>query len=241
MKFCLMSDTHRGFSPKQAVLLKEMLEQVAEEKPDIILHAGDVGSHKIHQRFDFWTSLRRTPGLESIPVVFVLGNHDYWDKGTRFAETFHKDLERFHVTGLQGTMYSIPETSISVFGFTGWYKHEKEFMNDKHNIPNYSYGIFRSRTDRYIQQTLGLIQKSRAKTKILLTHFDFIEDPNRDNDLQEQPGLLSVFSDVDYIVSGHSHRQVDGLVVREEPKRTTYFNPGGGYEDPKYLMVEIGD
>jgi len=241
MKFCLISDTHRGFSSKQATLLKEMLEQVAEEKPDIILHAGDVGSHKIHQRFDFWKSLRRTPGLESIPVVFVFGNHDYWDKGTRWAETFHKDMERFNVIGLQGSMYSVPETSISIFGFTGWYKQDNDFTNDDKHILNFSYEFFRTRANRHIEQTLELVEKSRAKTKILLTHFDFIEDPKRDNDLQEQPGLLSVFSDVDYIISGHSHRQVNGMVVREEPKRTVYFNPGGGYEDPKYLMVEIGE
>lgn len=78
MKVAYISDTHMdGYSKNQNdKMMSVLVKQIKEEKPDVIIHAGDIYSYGIEDALpDFVRPLR---AYSDAPVIFVPGNHEFW-------------------------------------------------------------------------------------------------------------------------------------------------------------------
>ena len=82
--FVQVSDSHVGFSkpwqPDTRVTLREAVAKIAAlpQKPDFILHTGDVSQLSRDDQFDDADQIVKSAG---VPVFFVPGEHDVLDEG----------------------------------------------------------------------------------------------------------------------------------------------------------------
>lgn len=79
MKIGFMSDSHsETYSKKENDAMKSRLaRQVKEEKPDVIIHAGDLyGTIVDNALAEFAEPIREH---SNAPIIFVPGNHEFWD------------------------------------------------------------------------------------------------------------------------------------------------------------------
>lgn len=71
-KVILITDTH---SCKYGEGQRELLERIEEEKPDLILMAGDIIDDDLPMERGFWTVEKIA---EYAPTYYVTGNHEIW-------------------------------------------------------------------------------------------------------------------------------------------------------------------
>jgi len=234
----LIADTHWGFNAEHNKLVREMLTELSKRQPNIILHSGDIGSHRPKQGREFWKTYRSIPGLETIPTVAVLGNHDYWHKTLMTARSIHQDsASAYNINLLEGTGYIFNDCLIT--GTCGWYHNIDHKSTDAQYIIDYNYYEFRNHATRNFQKCLSLANESNTKTKILLTHFNFIDVDENDNmKMFENPRHENFIQDFNYIVSGHRHETWHGIACGPD-KKQKYYNCGSNYNQPRYLVIEI--
>lgn len=119
MSVALLSDTHVGDRAKS--LPSILLEKIREEKPDLVLHAGDITSPAVLE------------ALESIaPVVAVKGNVDHLP----FPEEEIVEVEGLRVALVHGHQFFVlnshfltlkaldMDADVLVFGHTHRFYHE---------------------------------------------------------------------------------------------------------------------
>jgi len=244
VRIAVMADTHHGFSAVQNEMNGRMLVTLAAEKPDLVLHGGDVQSDKPEQALEFWQLYRSIPGLETVPTLCVMGNHDYWGSKTLQAEEEHRSVcEKNSIILLSGTTYEVGNDVI-VGGASGWYWNPHARTNDKARIKDYfifGSAYLRKKADTEFEQVMGQLKRASSKTKIFLSHFDFISSqvqPNFATSFGANPRLEEHVDGVDLVISGHSHRMVFAVPCGPS-KQQMYYNPGGGYEDPNYFVLDV--
>lgn len=78
MKIIFTGDNHIYYMAKdiQASLIKNLMKDILNEKPDIVCNLGDIGEVLMYDDISLVQEL-----LDSrIPTVFILGNHDLYNK-----------------------------------------------------------------------------------------------------------------------------------------------------------------
>ena len=80
MKIALTTDTHFGVSNNTQNIHKRFLKKLKKESFDVLVHTGDIASHKQKQLYRSLVMFREALG--DIPMLIVLGNHDCLDKET---------------------------------------------------------------------------------------------------------------------------------------------------------------
>ncbi len=78
MKIAVTTDTHLGASNNTIKIHEKFLKKLMAESFDILVHAGDIASHKQKQLYRSLSMF--SEALGDIPMLFVLGNHDLWDQ-----------------------------------------------------------------------------------------------------------------------------------------------------------------
>jgi 3',5'-cyclic AMP phosphodiesterase CpdA len=126
------TDIHLNFVGQEQIV--EFCRSIKKEEPDALLITGDIGeAHDVHRH------LQLIGELVSVPVYFVLGNHDYY--GSSIAEI------RERVTSMSRSISALTYLSVAgivalsentcFIGHDGWadgrfgdYAHSQVMLND---------------------------------------------------------------------------------------------------------------
>ncbi len=234
MKIVLTSDTHAGFSAiTDRKHTQKFLPSIAREKPDVVIHAGDWGTNQPKHVERTFRQFREALG--DIPVVGVLGNHDYWDckkEFRSFADLHHKIQEwakAYKITLLDGDSTHI--NNIGIFGFMGWYGSTPLGSNDRFNITNWV------DTDIYLRENARENYKKalQSTAQICVTHFPpYSIDPRWAGFCANQMYLDPLCSHFTFLFCGHSHQ--NEIFFRNGCE---VVNCGSDYDQPRYKIIEF--
>jgi len=257
-KFILISDIHYNNYNRDIFVkfFKSILQDIKRYKVLAIIDAGDAASIGQESYYDYLELLRIYIPYD-IPVLRVMGNHDYWCKESeakslkellKFHKKWHDD---FAITMLDDAENPIDFTyypnvvtkRAAVFGFNGWYDDPKPPTKDRELIPQKNaeetWRTLRSRAtikfNAILEKADYYINTEIQCKRILVTHFP----PFMDNllfksfcaDLNFYPEIKQRF---DVLCVGHSHQFTNNL---EDGLRI--LNCGSDYNNPKYLMFEV--
>lgn len=114
MKFAWLTDIHFNFCPLK---IPELLGKIDEAEADAVLIGGDIGESRDVTRYleEFAEGL-------TIPIYFVLGNHDYYRSSIGLVRYKIKNLcgrvENLHYLSDESVVELTPDTAL--IGHGGW-------------------------------------------------------------------------------------------------------------------------
>ena len=243
MKIILTSDTHYGHSSKTHRRHEKFLRKVNNEKPDLLIHAGDWASNRQHQ---FYRSMKMFKESLDCPIFAVRGNHDFWqlrEKGksklsieelVRQHEAWFRELGIHHAS-----LGELKLGGFNFYGFDGWYRSVNPPTNDEAMLPFTNEGLTtmeRLTRKAYVDLANLLDTLSGEKEKrVLVTHFPpFTENPFY-RDMNGNENYLPIFEEhFGYLMCGHSHKECDW-----EYKSLHIYNSGADYDAPRFKVINL--
>lgn len=220
MRYCYFSDPHCNADPTWFPHIQESV--------DLILCAGDI-------HIDFYQSvlfLQRLHDVYRVPVIAVLGNHDYEAYSIQHihAAIRHHNQQHTGVTILENDSFIYGDTTI--FGATLWsnfglYGEQERYfaeqaaknLGDFHHI-QYDNGALTPHKVRELchvstEWLHQAIQTSSSAHKILLTHFSphpaaiAPEYGTQAVNAYFANNLPQLYGYVDTVIHGHTHHSMD--------------------------------
>lgn len=263
MKILLTSDTHYGITKLKAI--RKMLEEGKTEEPDVLIHAGDYcGGRNGHKTLGATVELMREI-FPDIPMVSVIGNHDYWCTGKKFKlpmgghgwknpdvmtfeENYKKIIDTFeenriHFLDVHGVYIHDDFPFHKIVGHSGWYNNPNPPTNDEAYLPR---GIEGNTNNWLFKKAMDELDKN-------LSHLDKFYDPDIDTVL-----FVSHFP----VIPGNDYKggfeQFGGNAgigkIMQEQYNCGYFleghshklengplkyNCGSDYCNPKYKLLKV--
>lgn len=253
IKFQYFSDIHLEFYNEnihkiQRLFVKKLQEQ--QEKPDILLIAGDIGMPSRPSYTQFLQSI--SPLYEK--VFITTGNHEYYKMPynsladlDNYCRDICRTMPQDNIVFLQNDTFTIKD-NLSIFGGTFWtdIPDEKQYsvmnsINDYKLIPNITpslLSLYHEKTVSLLQYHMNNIENNDMKWIVMSHHmpsFDLIEpkykkytDTNygfaSDIKIRDDPRILAW-------VYGHTHSP------KEQGK--FYCNPiGYPGENPNWTLFK---
>jgi 3',5'-cyclic AMP phosphodiesterase CpdA len=217
--FLQISDTHIGFdkaaNPDTRGTLIRAVERIRAlpEKPDLILHTGDITHLSRDQEFDDAGQILSDIG---VPIVFVPGEHDFLDEGQGKAYLAH------HGQGAQGT---------------GWqsFDHKGVHFVGLNNVANLKAGGMAHIGEEQLAWLAKDLAGLSASTPIVvfghIPLWTVYEQWGWGTDDSAQAlALLARFGSVT-VLNGHIHQilhKVEGNVTFHSARSTAYPQPAPG-------------
>lgn len=227
LHFFTISDSH-GFKGS-----KVLTEAVLRDRPDFILHTGDIPNGMGHQKEKYQESWF-APGadfLRHIPVVYIYGNHDV---GPHFPEYFmvaqrntygasanglnySADLGPAHIIMMNSNVWGLDEMNADLSGLP---VAKKTLVDIKESL-------------EWLQKDLASAPAKQAKWRIVGMHHPY-SDPFTNK------RVVSVLegNDVDVMLGGHLHGYIKGISIDPaRAARTLYVTQGsteGVYGEMNY-------
>lgn len=243
MRLLLTSDTHFGHDGNTQAKHIKLLKKISEEKPDVVVHAGDWASNRQNQ---FYRTLEMFRESLNCPIVAVRGNHDFWQTRERF-QFFHETDYLFEHHDIWFKRFKIHHVSYgplvidgwTIAGFDGWYGYLNPPTNDFKFLPVYTHSMttmewFNRKAHNDLNELLETLDNSKSK-KICVTHFPPFTDDQRYLHFCANQNYLEVLSDrFELLLVGHSHKACD-WVFRD----MRIVNSGSDYNDPKYKVLDL--
>lgn len=252
MKLVLTSDLHYGADKHTHNKIENMfIEIMDEENPDAIILAGDIASSQ-QAEFEKCLSLIRDTVGDTVPLLLVRGNHDFWDAsspsdpkgGTRslamIFEEHRKLFAKLNIHHLEDGPYKVEDTIIC--GWDGWYSasypatQDPKYVPMSHNGDSMAY-LSKRAFDKFSDCLVDDL--SSFKNKIVVTHHNPYQfgkaymyvDPAL---VSANPSLLEEAKlHFDIMCAGHTHAEKDDV---EDGLRI--LNCGSDYGDPKYKVFK---
>lgn len=262
MIIALTTDTHFGASNNTQKIHEKFLKKLMQEKFDVLVHTGDIASHKQKQLYRSLHMFKEALG--EIPFLFVLGNHCLWDqdswnngrynKRTSYEEmksTQREWFEELKVHYLQDSPFKYGDEAI-FYGYDGWYLNLPPPSNDKNWMPSVAKLC---PIDQYLSyranKSLDAILASAEEAKrlnpniktICATHHSLTQYRGGFDTMGGNPRHLDFLSEnMDYVLNGHSHQEVDQVhefINGNMVHSCRIINAGSDYDKPKYKIIEI--
>lgn len=235
-RIVIFNDTHLGITKIGA--LTRCFEKAAREKPDVIVHAGDFcGGRRGFPTLNRTVEVMRKV-FKAIPIVTVMGNHDYYCDAESSVSDFVKNYDAclgsfnkhgIHFLDVCGNFRL--GNGVVITGASGWY-HTRPDSNDWHWIPLYIEGDTHSyilKNQEYIADKNLRDLKPTDTTRIYLSHFP-VRDCNSWDGSQRMGDIIEEDYKIDYFLSGHSHGELSG------PK---HFRTSSDYHKPSFKIIDI--
>lgn len=266
MKIAATTDTHLGASQNTIKIHEKFIKRLAAEEFDVLVHTGDIASHKQKQLHRSLSMFREALG--DIPILFVLGNHDLWDmeawnqKNKRYNKrtsyesmraTQREWFDELNVHYLQDKEYYYKDEAI-FYGYDGWYKNLPSGSNDKHWMPPVAkqcpidtYLVYRSNKtlDSILMAAEG-VKRDKPNIKLVCaTHHSLTKyrGGSANDNMNGDPRHLDFLSEnFDLVLNGHSHQEVDQIHAFTHGNSVhscRIVNVGSDYDKPKYRILEI--
>ena len=129
MRIALTTDTHFGASNNTQKIHERFLKKLVGENFDVLVHTGDIVSHKQKQLYRSLQMFREALG--EIPMLIVLGNHDCLDKDTELL-TKRGWLHYLEITKTDMIL------SINNDGFSEWTPIDQIIIKKSDKVFSYS-------------------------------------------------------------------------------------------------------
>lgn len=264
MKIAVTTDTHLGASNNTIKIHEKFLKNLMEESFDVLVHTGDIASHKQKQLHRSLIMFKEA--LEDIPMLFVLGNHDLWDqeawnqknkrynKRTSYEHLRSQQRDWFEEVGvhyLQDEEYVYKDEAI-FYGYDGWYKDLNPPSNDKNWMPPIAklcpinqYLNYRANKtlDAILMSAEGMKRVKPHLKFVCATHHSLTPYRGGADTMNGDPRHLDFLSEnFDLVLNGHSHQEVDQIheyVFGNTICTCRVINAGSDYDKPKYKIIEL--
>lgn len=129
MRVAVTTDTHYGVSKNTDKIHSKFLKKLMSESFDILVHTGDIASHKQKHLYRSLQMFREALG--DIPMLVVLGNHDCLDKETELLTK----RGWLHYLEIKDSDYVL---SINDRGFSEWSPISKVIIKKAGSLYKYS-------------------------------------------------------------------------------------------------------
>jgi len=264
MKLAITTDTHLGASNNTQKIHEKFLIKLMEESFDVLVHTGDIASHKQKQLYRSLQMFREALG--DIPILFILGNHDLWsqedwnqnnrryNKRTSYEQMKANQRDWFdelNVHYLQDSEF-IYNDEVIFYGYDGWYKNMNPPSNDKHWMPTVAkmcpinqYLNYRATKtlDNILMSAEGMRRVKPHLKMVCATHHSLTPYRGGHDTMNGDPKHLDFLSEnFDYVLNGHSHQEVDQMheyTFGNSVHTCRVINVGSDYDKPKYKIIEI--
>jgi predicted phosphohydrolase len=161
MRIIVTSDTHHH--PKWRATLEQFVAEIAAQRPDCLVVAGDVG-----ERIEGFQQMLRLLQTVDCPRLILVGNHDLWARDGIDSETLWTrtlpDLTREHGAIWLENEYWLQD-GVAVCGTLGWYDYTgrdptipmtvEEYARDKGRFMADGVYMNWGRTDFKFAESLG--------------------------------------------------------------------------------------
>ena len=256
MKIGFTSDLHIFLTSEKAI--KKMFQQMAIDKPDVVIIAGDhSGTHEGSRGAKAIFKIARN-AFPITPIIACLGNHDYWIRGVKkkidgdiySKQYYHPSIDEFNANyqnivdyAEQYDVHLLEEKGVyrfaDIWGFVIaghglWYKYPPN-SNDQLYLPMGIDGdthryMYKRTTDALLKQ-LEQLDDANDGIRIFVSHFPIFQVKEHDAPWSGDSFLGQMLHD-DYqfttFLNGHSHGNYDGPIRWE---------PGSDYYNPKYKII----
>lgn len=185
MKIGVISDLHIDTNSNEQLHTDDikniLVAQIKEKQIDLLAIAGDISNdHQLSQMF-----IENIKKLTGIKVLFVPGNHDYWEKEQEEKHT-HAILEFFKTR--EESIIERPfilNEEWAIVGHSGWYDHtfaDKRFSDEELSVGNYNERIWQDKLNvdwkmedkavskEFVAAVEADLEKVKDKKIILMTH-----------------------------------------------------------------------
>ena len=238
MNIQFVSDLHLEFPENTRWFANHPLEVVG----DILLVAGDSGyintPDYIHHPFWEWASQNYEQ------VIIALGNHEFYQFAdpTDFPDGFVGEIHH-NVHYYYNAVISIGEIDIIVSTLWAHIEPDKMYYTEKgvsdfYRIMYHGHRLsaidFNTEHERCLHFIKDAVEKSCAKTKIVLTHHvptllctaNEFRDSLINGAFSVELGNYIANTDIDYWIYGHSHRNIEATIgsTRVLSNQFGYFN-----------------
>jgi predicted phosphodiesterase len=250
IRIALISDTHYGAIPDVTdKVLDTFYEELREETPQVILHAGDWNQINEEQFEAGVRQLRKAFPLT--PIVGTRGNHCYWSSFKYLSGSINfckKVFKKYNILS-EGIFWGVFITS-----YNSWYGCDDPPSKDGFRMPpldprlqtnmagiwGYPANIYlRRQSMKGCKRVIKSIGLHPVRANVILTHFSPFPyrggKPAYDGMrgcAEEHQMLLNAKPDV--ICYGHSH-QYDNLII----DGVKILNCGSDYTQPKHIIFEV--
>ncbi len=259
-KFLLISDTHFGFSSYTSRIWSKYWKKQVESSPeflelDCLILAGDLASHELRHLKTAFKFFRSRMGEKKI--VWVRGNHDYWDSRTRdldFLILKGEELAKeFDIHSLHGQpmVFLEPEKASSVAvvlaGWDTWYMQSPErWTQDLNRIPGtVAFETHAALSSRALSSMLSWVDSvetwktSGSQSKLVtITHMPGGFSPDGRHIGQPESWWKEALLQSDVLCYGHTHRRHEE-VVETDHGPCLVLNAGCDYDKPNHLFFEV--
>lgn len=252
MKIAITTDTHYGTTKNPA--LEISLLDMKLHNPEVFIHCGDVSSSNVLEHEKYWILAREILG-DKIPIITVMGNHDWWDRyydeevpsvrpkdPSDLWENFVKPMYKRY--NIHHASENLIINDVGFTGIDGWYSDPDYIYetNDSKRIPQFyiNSSYLSKRSDEQFKSSLDFLQSFTGK-KVFITHFGITPEckndwksNNSDFYFGNNQKYFDFLQDCNYLLYGHSHIKVDTVY-----NNIRVINAGSDYFFPKFRILDI--
>lgn len=255
MRVSVSSDLHFDLTGPEP--LRRLVAGMDREDPDLVVLCGDLGNPSRH----FSECLRVFLKLDR-PVAVLPGNHDLWSSPGEtsillFEEILPQITEEYGFHWLENSPLVLPNGT-ALCGSIGWYDSrarngEGDFIGGVRHDWEYDDEEFAARCRNRLCEQMAELEKNEKVQRILgITHVPCFE-----TQLEERPEDAGYTADTPYyahltlgealraykklrwVVSGHTHLGLNGLIERPGMPPIATAVVGSDYGKPRWVTVEV--
>lgn len=216
-----ISDSH-GFETNH-----ELISSVIRDRPDFIIHSGDIPIGTGYQKDQFESLWFRRGGdlLRNIPIIYINGNHD---AGPYFSDYFMIAQRNTYNTSPNGHNYSFDygNTHFVVLDSNPWGLSEMNAVNSNLPVDEETNIIIRDSL-KWLEDDLQSETAKRAKWRIVVMHHPYTDNFTYKHavDILEKHG-------VNLVIAGHLHFYEKNISINPAVGAKTLYITQGSAQDP---------
>lgn len=242
MNVLLTGDTHQGWSHNTHIILRKFWERHQRGDFSAIIHVGDWATYTFRQNEKSFRLIRQM--FPAIPIMTVLGNHDFWKrKGDEADFDEIMDMNRMWMFD-NGIHYLSDEPcvmgNIVFLGFDGWYFQGSSVTKDEMRMPIFNEGVHSFMSKRAHEGLTKVLETETGGRKVVVvTHFSPVNAYGDNVNSREYLGANPRYVDFirqksNLICVGHSHKRY--TVMKEHCR---IVDSGGSYDKPASMILNL--
>jgi len=205
---------------------KEFAITVLQNKPEFIIHSGDISLGTGFQKDQYTTNWfdKGAEFLKKIPVIYTLGNHDDGPYCDDFFMNVQKQSYHTNENG-HNISFNYGHTHITIVDSNPWGLFEMNAVNSGLPVD----GATRSKIDSSLHWIMEDLQSSAAQKadwRILVLHHPYTDDFT-----QKYIVDIAEKYHVNLVISGHLHYYIKNVSVNPQiGAKTVYISQGSAEE-----------
>lgn len=256
----LFSDWHLGITTAKSIR-KTLRRMAKEENVDVWVNAGDnCGGHVGSRSVSTISFMCREYLGSAVPILAVLGNHDFWEEPRTFHVNGETRTSRPTESAFKNNLTDIMATfrdngvhwldadgpfyihGVTFIGNSMWYAHPAPPTNDAGHLPFYvngeaTHSYLQRRAYRLLEEQMTTVYDRLPKGArvVFVSHFPVIwtdHDPLQEK-LSGPPGVGEAVIKLfgcEHFLCGHAHQRHNG------PLR---YEAGSDYRSPSYMIIDV--